>query len=81
MPYLNMRTARGLLNDEQRKTLMDRFTDAIVEIEGGGDPEFRKMVWIQIEEDDPGQWQLGELRLTPEIVAGLVRRRDARRGK
>ncbi|OGB23645.1 MAG: 4-oxalocrotonate tautomerase [Burkholderiales bacterium RIFCSPLOWO2_02_FULL_57_36] len=79
MPYLNLRTAKGMLSDEQKQTLMDRFTDALVEIEGGGNPEFRKMVWIQIEEGEPGQWQTGEIRPSPESVASFVKRRDADR--
>jgi 4-oxalocrotonate tautomerase len=35
-------------------------TDLIVEIEGNGDPEFRRSVWIRIDEHEPEQWSLGE---------------------
>lgn len=44
MPFLNLRTVKGLLNDEKKKYLMDKFTKLLVETEGGGSPEFRKMV-------------------------------------
>ncbi len=81
MPFLNLRTIKGLLNDEQKKYLMEKFTELLVETEGGGNPEFRKMVWIQIEEEEPKHWQIGELRPTQEFIAGFVRQREARRTK
>ncbi len=81
MPFLNVRTIKGLLNDEQKKYLMEKFTELLVETEGGGNPEFRKMVWIQIEEEEPKHWQIGELRPTQEFIAGFVRQREARRTK
>jgi 4-oxalocrotonate tautomerase len=81
MPFLNLRTVEGLLTDEQKRYLMDKFTDLLVETEGGGNPEFRKMVWIQIEEEKPRHWQIGELRPTPESIAGFVRQREATRLK
>jgi 4-oxalocrotonate tautomerase len=81
MPFLNLRTVKGLLNDEQKKYLMEKFTELLVETEGGGNPEFKKMVWIQIEEEEPKHWQIGELRPTQEFIAGFVQQREARRAK
>ena len=81
MPFLNLRTVKGLLNDDQKKYLMDKFTELLVETEGGGNPEFRKMVWIQIEEDEPNNWQIGELRPTHELIAGFARQRQAQSPK
>jgi len=78
MPYLNVRTTKGMLNDEQKQRLLSRLADVVVEVEGGGDPEFRKAVWIQLEEEEPAHWHVGGMQLTPEFVAGLVRRRDSR---
>ena len=51
MPFLNLRTVKGLLNDDQKKHLMAKFTELLVETEGGGDP-ICKLVWILIEEED-----------------------------
>jgi 4-oxalocrotonate tautomerase len=66
-----------MLSDDQKRYLMDKFTDLLIEVEGGGNPEFRKMVWIMIEENEPQHWQLGSLRPTLESVAGFVQQRDA----
>ena len=81
MPFLNLRTIKGLLNDEQKKYLMDKFTDLLIEVEFGGDQAFRKAVWIQFEEEEPKHWQLGEFRPTPELIAKLVQQRESRRSK
>lgn len=76
MPFLNLRTVKGLLNDTQKQYLMEKFTELLVETEGGGNPAFRKMVWIQISEEAPEHWQLGELRPTAESIEDFVRQRD-----
>lgn len=81
MPFLNLRTIKGLLNDEQKKYLMDKFTELLIETEGGSNPEFKKMVWIQIEEEDPKNWQIGELRPTSEFISGFVQQREMQRHK
>jgi 4-oxalocrotonate tautomerase len=79
MPFLNLRTVKGLLNDDQKRYLMEKFTELLVETEGGGNPDFQKMVWIQIEETEPSNWQIGDLRPTPESIAGFVQHREANR--
>jgi 4-oxalocrotonate tautomerase len=72
MPYLNLRTIKGMLTDEQKRHLMEKFTELLIETEGGGDPAFRKTVWIHIEEEEPSNWQLGEMRPTAAQIAGFV---------
>lgn len=79
MPFLNLRTIKGLLNDEQKKYLMDRFTELLVETEGGGNPEFEKMVWIQIQEEESKHWQIGQLRPSSQFIEGFVKQREAKR--
>lgn len=79
MPFLNLRTVKGLLSDEQKKYLMEKFTELLIETEGGGNPEFRKMIWIQIEEEEPKHWQLGELRPSTEFIASFVQQRETKR--
>ena len=55
---------------------MDKFTELLVEVEGGGDPEFKKMVWIQIEETEPNNRQIGEMRPSVEMIEGFVAKRN-----
>ncbi|MDY0416807.1 tautomerase family protein [Enterobacter sp. 170198] len=69
MPFVNVQTIKGIMNDEQKSELLRRMTDLMVEIEGRGDPEFRRSVWIRIDEHDPEQWSLGGLQPNAEMIA------------
>ena len=44
MPFANVRTAKGLLDKKQKTQLCTRLTDVMVEVEGRGNPDFRKLV-------------------------------------
>ena len=69
MPFVNVQTIKGIMNSEQKKELLRRMTDLIVEIEGNGNPEFRRSVWIRIDEHEPEQWSLGGIQPTSEMIA------------
>jgi 4-oxalocrotonate tautomerase len=59
MPYVTISTARGIMDAGQKRTLLERVTDLMVEIEGQGNPDFRKTVWVKIEEQEPAHWSIG----------------------
>ncbi|MBR1029316.1 tautomerase family protein [Bradyrhizobium liaoningense] len=71
MPYVTISTVRGILDAGQKKTLLERVTDLLVEVEGQGNPDFRRDVWVRIEEQEPAHWSLGGIQPTPEIIAGM----------
>jgi len=71
MPFVNIRTAKGLLSEEEKRELHKRITEVLVEVEGGGDPDFRSYVSVLIEECDPGAWSVHGEALTAEAVANL----------
>ena len=68
MPFVNVRTAKGLLNENQKSELQERITDLLVEIEGLGDPEFKKYIMVLIEEHEPNDWCISGNQITPEFV-------------
>ena len=70
MPYVTISTVRGILDTAQKQTLLTRVTDLMVEVEGQGNPDFRKTVWVKIEEGEPACWSLGGMIPTPEMIAG-----------
>lgn len=72
MPFVNVQTIKGMMNSEQKKELLRRMTDLIVEIEGNGDPEFRRSVLIRIDEHEPEQWSLGGIQPTSEMIAAKL---------
>lgn len=69
MPFVSVSTVRGILDTTQKQALLQRITDLMVEIEGQGNPDFRKTVWVRIEEDEPANWILGGMTLNAEGVA------------
>ncbi|MGH8810207.1 MAG: tautomerase family protein [Noviherbaspirillum sp.] len=81
MPYLQLQTIKGLLSPEQKIYLMGKFTELPVEVGGGWNPEFKKKVWIKIEEREPEHWQLGDLRPTADLIDRMVALREAHRGQ
>ena len=54
MPYVTISTVRGIFDVAQKKALLERVTDLMVEVEGQGDPDFRRNVWVKIEEGERG---------------------------
>lgn len=76
MPFANIRTVKGMLNNEQKQLLKSKITDVLVEIEGAGDPNFRNLVWVLIDEAEPENWQLGELNPTSELIEQLTQSRQ-----
>lgn len=77
MPYVNVTTIHGLLSPEQKQVLITRLSDVLVDIEGGGNPDFRKMVWVSVDERSPESFGLGELRPDSASIAQFVALRDA----
>ena len=69
MPYITISTVRGILDAAQKKTLLERVTDLMVEVEGQGNADFRRNVWVRIEEQEPSHWSLGGMQPTSEIIA------------
>lgn len=70
MPYVTISTVRGIFDVAQKKALLERVTDLMVEVEGQGDPDFRRNVWVKIEEGEPASWSLGGMMPTPDLIAG-----------
>ncbi|MBR0931247.1 tautomerase family protein [Bradyrhizobium diazoefficiens] len=68
MPYVTISTVRGILDAAQKKQLLERVTDLLVE--GQGSADFRRNVWVRIEEQEPTHWSLGGMQPTAEIIAG-----------
>jgi 4-oxalocrotonate tautomerase len=64
-------TVRGILDATQKRNLLERMTELmVVEIEGQGNPDFRRNVWNKIEEQEPGHCMAGGLMPTPDMIAG-----------
>lgn len=69
MPFVNVQTLKGILDNQQKSELLARITDLMVEIEGRGNPDFRQSVWVRIDEYSPEQWSLGGLQPTEAMIS------------
>jgi 4-oxalocrotonate tautomerase len=72
MPLATVRVIEGVLDEADKSRLMERITDALVEIEGQGNPNFAQYCWVFVEEVPRATWGVGGKWLTPEDVKGLV---------
>jgi 4-oxalocrotonate tautomerase len=72
MPMAIVRVVEGVLDDDGKRRVIDRITDALVEVEGRGNEAFRPYVWVILEEVASGHWGVGGHGLTPDDVRGLV---------
>jgi 4-oxalocrotonate tautomerase len=71
MPFVNVRTVKGILDETQKQELHRRLTDLMVEVEGRDDPAFRQLVFVLIEEEPATSWSVGGVQVTPEQVQTL----------
>lgn len=72
MPFINVRTALGLLDAEQKSQLHAELTDVLVRIEGGGQEAFRQYVMVLIEEHPAEAWSVSGQPLTREAISSLA---------
>jgi 4-oxalocrotonate tautomerase len=63
MPLITVRTLEGLLSPAQKKTMIERVTDAALSVEGEA---FRPLAWVIIEEVPSGSWGMAGQTLTTQ---------------
>ena len=69
MPLVNVKVIEGVFDEEQKSTMIEKLTDAMVEIEG---ENMRGVTWVVVEEVKSGDWALGGQQLTTEAVKALA---------
>jgi 4-oxalocrotonate tautomerase len=68
MPLVNVRLIEGVFNDDEKRQMIEKLTDAMVEIEG---ENMRQVTWVVIDEVKSGDWGLAGNALTTEHVLGI----------
>ena len=71
MPFARISTVKDALNSDEKRLLKEKITDALVEVEGGGNPEFRQHVWVVIDEIDGANWSVGGLEPSAEMIQAI----------
>jgi len=68
MPLITVRTLEGLLTPAQKKTMIERVTNAALSVEGEA---YRPVAWVIVEEIPSGAWGIAGQPLTTEDARQL----------
>jgi 4-oxalocrotonate tautomerase len=69
MPMVNVKVIEGVFSDDQKRDMIEKLTDTMVEIEG---ENMRGVTWVVIDEVKSGDWGIGGQSLTTEAVHALA---------
>jgi 4-oxalocrotonate tautomerase len=69
MPLVDIHVIRGVFSPEQKRTMIERVTDAMVAIEG---EPMRGVTWVKVNEVESGEWAIGGKPLTTEAVKAIA---------
>ncbi len=78
MPFVQINTIKGMLNPRQKQQMLEKVADVMVEIEGAGDPEFRKSIWIAINESEAECWSMAGMRPSTQQVEQFLALRNGK---
>jgi 4-oxalocrotonate tautomerase len=68
MPLINVKLIENVFSSEQKREIVERLTETMVEIEGEA---MRGVTWVVVEEVASGDWGIGGNPLTTEDVKAL----------
>ena len=68
MPLIEVKLIKNVFSPEQKREMIEKLTDAMVEIEG---ENMRPVTWVTVEEVASGDWGIGGSPLTTEDVKAL----------
>ena len=69
MPLINVKVIENVFTAEQKRDIVERLTEAMVDIEG---ENMRPVTWVVVEEVISGDWGIGGKPLTSADVRALA---------
>jgi 4-oxalocrotonate tautomerase len=69
MPLVTIDVIKGVFSMEQKRALIDKVTDAMIEVEG---EELRPVTWVRIQEFEGGDWAIGGKMLKASDVHAMA---------
>jgi 4-oxalocrotonate tautomerase len=69
LPLLNVKLIEGVFDADQKRDMIERLTETMVEIEG---ENLRGVTWVVVEEVKSGDWGIGGQAMTTEAVHSLA---------
>lgn len=68
MPLVDIQLIKGVFDEDQKRTMIEKITDTMVEIEGEA---MRGVTWVRIQEIASGEWGIGGRALTTADVKAI----------
>jgi 4-oxalocrotonate tautomerase len=69
MPLVQVKLIEGVFDDAQKRSIVDKLTQAMVDVEG---ENMRSVTWVIVEEVKSGQWAIGGQPLSTADVKALA---------
>ena len=69
MPYVNVKLIEGVFDAAQKREMIEKLTETMVEIE---DENMRGVTFVVIDETKSGDWGIGGQPMTTEAVRSLA---------
>ncbi|MEP5939020.1 MAG: tautomerase family protein [Erythrobacter sp.] len=73
MPMVTIDLIEGVFGDDEKAAMLDRVTEAMVEVEGEG---ARGVTWVRINEFKQNDWAIGGQKLDAATVNKLTQRQN-----
>ena len=71
MPLVDIQLIAGGFNADQKRKMIEKVTDAMVDVEG---ESMRGVTWVRIKEVEQGDWAIGGEMLTAAAVHAMAGR-------
>lgn len=68
MPLIDIQVIEGVFSADQKKEMIEKVTDVMVDIEGEA---MRGVTWVRVQEIASGEWGIGGKALTAADVKAL----------
>ncbi len=68
MPMVDIHVIKGVFTAEQKRDMIERITDTMVDIEGDN---LREVTWVRIREINSGEWGIGGRAFSADDVKAL----------
>jgi 4-oxalocrotonate tautomerase len=69
MPYVDIKLIEGVFDADQKREMIEKVTEAMVEVEG---ENMRGVTFVVVDEVKSGDWGIGGQAMTAEAVRALA---------
>ena len=69
MPLVDIQLIKGVFTPDQKKQMIQKVTDAMIEVEG---EPMRPVTWVRVQEIESGDWAIGGNPLSAADVKAMA---------